>query len=89
MSRSTIITIVALVTLVGVLAWSTMRSQTVECRACVEFAGGRNCAVASAASEAEAVRSAQITACGPLTNGMNESIACGNRPVVERSCSDR
>lgn len=89
MSRSTILTAVALVTLVVVLAWSTMRSQAVECSACVEFAGGRNCAVASAASREEALRSAQITACGPLTNGMNESIACGNRPVAESSCRDR
>lgn len=89
MSRTTLLTVVALLSLVGFLAWSTMHSQVVECRACVEFAGGRNCAIASAATEAEAVRSAQITACGPLTSGMNESIACGNRPVVEQSCSPK
>lgn len=86
MSRSTIITVVGLTILVAVLAWSTLRSQAVECTVCVEFAGARNCATALAANEIEAMRSAHSTACGPVTSGMNESLACGNRAPVERSC---
>lgn len=89
MSRSTTLSLVGLLVLIAVLAWSTLRSQVVECTACVEFGGGRNCAVASAASEAEALRSAHTTACGPLTSGMNESLACGNRPPAEQSCRAR
>lgn len=86
MSRGTLITVVGLAILVAVLAWSTLRSQVVECTVCVEFAGSRNCAIATAANETEALRSAHSTACGPVTSGMNESLACGNRPPVERSC---
>ncbi|HEY0971507.1 MAG TPA: hypothetical protein VGE02_11125 [Gemmatimonadales bacterium] len=86
MSRGTIITLILFIGLGGVLLWSTLRSQTAECTVCVEFNGQRNCATASAASEDEATRSAQTTACGVLTNGMNETIACQNRPPVQRSC---
>lgn len=86
MKRGTVLTLVLFVGLGAVLLWSTLRTQSAECRVCVEFAGGRNCATASAASEEEAARSAQMTACGVLTGGMNESIACNNRPPVERSC---
>ena len=86
MSRGTIITLVLFFGLGGILLWSTLSSQTAECTVCVEFNGQRNCATASAASEQEASWSAQSTACGVLTNGMNESIACSNRPPVQRSC---
>ena len=89
MKRTTLLTVVALVGLVAVLAWSTMRSQTAECRVCVEYGNGRNCAVASAATEDEAARSAQTTACGTLASGMNESIACSNRTPVERRCTTK
>jgi hypothetical protein len=89
MKRSTLLTLVFLVGIGGVLLWSTMRSQNVECTVCMEFGGGRNCATAIAVDEAEAARSAQATACGVLTAGMNESIACANRPPVERSCRAR
>ena len=89
MSRGTIITLALFVGLGAILLWSTLRTQTAECRLCVEFGGGRNCATASAASEEEAARSAQTTACGVLANGMSETIACQAQPPVERSCRTR
>jgi hypothetical protein len=55
----------------------------------VDFGGRRNCAKASGTSEIEALRTAVATACGPVTQGMNESIACGNRPPVVRQCKTR
>lgn len=72
---------------IGYLAWSTLSAQEATCEVCVEFGGQRNCATASGADSTEASRSAQATACGPVTNGMDESIACANRiPPVTR-CS--
>jgi len=62
----------------GYLLWSTLASQHSECRVCVAFKGGRNCATASAGSRSEATRNAQTTACGVLASGMNDAIACGN-----------
>jgi hypothetical protein len=79
----------AILAFVAFLAWSTLSAQKVECDVCVEFANGRNCAVATAATEAEAVQSAQTTACGPLASGMTATIACGNTPPVRRQCRVR
>jgi hypothetical protein len=81
-----------LLVLVGIIAAGmlfyrlTMQSQTATCEVCVAFNGGQNCAKASGASEAEAARTAQTTACGVLTNGMNDAIACQSRPPVAKRC---
>ncbi len=81
-----IITIVLVVAFIVFLAWTTISAQRVECEICVEFGGQRNCASATAVTEDEAARSAQTTACGPLVRGMDDSIACSNRPPVARQC---
>lgn len=79
----------AVVAFVGVIVWNTMSSQKSECEVCVVFNGRRNCAVASAESEKDAETRAQQTACGPVSSGMNEIIACTNRPPVVRQCRTR
>lgn len=89
MKRGTLIGLIVAAIFAGFLLWSTLSAQRVDCEACVEFGGGRNCAKASGTSEDEAVRTAVSTACGPLTQGMNESIACQNRPPVVRQCKAR
>lgn len=68
------------------LAWTTLSAQKAECEVCVVFNGQRNCATASHATEDEAARSAQSTACGPVTSGMNDAIACDATPPVSRQC---
>lgn len=70
----------------GFLLWTTLSAQRVECAVTVAFNNTRNSATASAASEADATREAQTAACGPIANGMNESIACGRIPPVSRQC---
>jgi hypothetical protein len=84
--RRNLVIWLAIVAFVAYLAWATVSAQKVECEVCVEFGGGRNCATASAASEEEAARNAQTTACGPLARGMDASIACGNVAPVARRC---
>lgn len=71
---------------VAFLAWSTLSAQKVRCEVCIEFNGGRNCAIASHTTDAEAKRAAQTTACGPLTSGMNDAIACDAKPPLSASC---
>ena len=80
------IALVAVIALIAFLLWSTLASQRAECRVCVEFGGRRNCAVVSASTPEEASRSAQSTACGTLAHGMDEAIACDNRPPATREC---
>jgi hypothetical protein len=89
MKRGTLIGLVAAAIFAIFLLWSTMSAQRVDCEACVEFNGARNCAKASGTSEVEALRTAVSTACGPVASGMNESIACQNRPPVVRQCKTR
>lgn len=78
--------LIAVIALVGYLLWSTMGARRAECRVCAEFQGQRNCATATAATEKEARRSAQSTACGVIARGMDESIACSNAPPVSAEC---
>jgi len=66
--------------------WATLIAQRYECEVCVEFHRRRNCATASAISEAAAARSAQTTACGTLARGRIESAACLRTPPLERRC---
>jgi hypothetical protein len=81
-----ILVVLGVLGFVAFLAWSTVSAQKVECRVCVEFANGRNCATASGADEKTAGQSAQTTACGPLAAGMDATIACGNVVPVIRQC---
>ena len=81
-----LLTLLVVLVFAGFLLWSTLTSQRVECTVTVAFANGQNTATASASSEADAIREAQTTACGPLAQGMNESIACGRIPPISRKC---
>lgn len=89
MKRGTIITLVAIVLFGALLLFNTLSAQKVECTVCVEYNGKRNCASASHANEADARQSAQSTACGILTNGMNDAIACGRVTPVSAQCKTR
>jgi hypothetical protein len=74
---------------IGLLVWLSLSAQTTQCRVCVAYGGGRNCAIASAASTKEAARSAHTTACGTLAHGMNDAIACQNTTPMTESCRTR
>lgn len=89
MRRGTIVGLIVAAIFASFLLWSTLSAQRVSCEACIEFSGQRNCAKVSASSQAEALRAAVSTACGPVTQGMNESIACQNRPPVTQRCTTR
>jgi hypothetical protein len=85
-ARGRFLTLLVLLAFAGFLLWSTLSAQRVECSVTVEFGGRQNSGTASAASEQDATREAQTAACGPLANGMNESIACGRIPPISRRC---
>jgi hypothetical protein len=86
MKRSTIFTLLAAVAFGALLLYSTLSSQRIECTVTIDFNGRTNTATASGATEAEATKQAQSTACGPVASGMNESIACGNIVPVKKAC---
>jgi hypothetical protein len=85
-SQARLVTFLLVTAFAVFLLWSTLASQHVECTVAVAFNGRRGTATASGASESDALREAQTTACGPLAQGMNESIACGRIPPLSRQC---
>lgn len=87
MKRSTVVTIGALLVFGAFLLYSTLTSQKYSCTVSVTYLGRSGTATASAASENDAKQQAQTTACGPITSGMNESIACSNTPPSKTECT--
>ncbi len=89
MKRGTIITVLAVALFGALLLFNTLSAQKVTCDVCVEFQGRRNCASASHENEKDAKRAAQNTACGPLTSGMDQSIACDNVVPISAQCKTK
>jgi hypothetical protein len=89
MKKSTLITIAIVLGFAGLLLYSTLSAQQVECDACVTFNGKTNCAKASGVNEAEALKTAVNTACGTIAQGMDESIRCAGLPPERPVCRTR
>jgi hypothetical protein len=77
-SKTTVVSILFLLAVLGALVYSTMDLQGYSCEVCITFNGRQNCAKASGTSREEAQRTATDTACAPITGGMSETIACSN-----------
>jgi hypothetical protein len=84
--RGKLLTLLVVLAFAGFLLWSTLASQHVECTVSVVYGNDRGTGSASAVSGADAMREAQMTACGPLTQSMNDRIACSRVPPVSREC---
>lgn len=89
MKRSTIITLAIVALVIALFFYMSTASANQECRVCMEFQGRSNCATAAGSTAAEATETAHRTACGPIAVGMNETIACDNRPPVSVQCRGR
>jgi len=86
MKRSTLFTIAAVIAVMLLFFYMTTARANQECNVCVEFLGKANCANALGSTVGEATETAHRTACGPVAQGMNESIACANRAPVSVQC---
>jgi hypothetical protein len=85
-SRARLVTVIAIVAFIAFMVYSTLEVQRVECTVTVNFQGQERTATASGATEESAAEQAQTAACGPLVQGMDESIACSRRPPTSRQC---
>lgn len=85
-SRARLVTAFVIVAFISFLLYATLEVQRVECTVTVDFQGERRTATASGATEESATEQAQTAACGPLVQGMDESIACGRRPPSSVRC---
>ena len=84
--RGRMVTLLLTLLFGGFLLWSTLASQHVECTVVVAFGKDQGSGIASAASWDDAIREAQTVACGPLTQGMNDRIACSRVPPITTRC---
>ena len=89
MKRSTGITLAVIAAIIALFFYMTTARATQECNVCVEFHGRSNCATAAGRTAAEATETAHNTACGPVANGMDQTIACGNQAPVSVQCRPR
>ena len=80
MRKEVLLGVVIVVTLFGVLIYSTLqlRQHTVE--VCMSYKGRSNCSTATGTNRDEALRSATSTACGPISFGVTETIGCSRTP---------
>lgn len=85
-TRGKLLTILVIAAFAAFLLYGTLSSQKVACTVEVEFQGARNTASASAEDEKAALQRAQETACGTISTGMNDRIACSRVPPVRRTC---
>ena len=86
MKPRTLLTLAVIIIFAAFLTYTTLSAQKVTCTVCVVYNGRSNCSTASHDTEMEAAQSAQSTACGPLTGGVNDAIACGHRQPVSQTC---
>lgn len=89
MKRSTLVTLAVIAAVMALFFYMSTASANEECTVCMEFQGRSNCATAAGTTPAEATETAHRTACGPIVNGMNETIACENRAPVSAQCRTR
>lgn len=89
MKRSTWITLAVVLAIAALFFYMTTAKASQECAVCMEFRGQRNCATAVGQTEQQAREGAQTTACGPIANGMDQTIACGRTPPASVQCRTR
>ncbi len=85
-SRSKLLTVLIVAAFAAFLLYGTLSSQKVVCTVGVDFRGARNEASASAETEKDAMQRAQDTACGTISSGMDDRIACSNTVPYRRAC---
>lgn len=83
------ILILAVLLFAGFVVWGSVARVEAQCEVCVEFNGQTKCTKASGETAEAAQRAAQISACGPISSGMSESIACQNTPPKMVQCTGK
>ena len=64
----------------GYVVYSSLGLNQFRCEVCVEFQGQTACATAAGSTREEAQRTATDTACGKVSSGMTDTMACGQIP---------
>jgi hypothetical protein len=84
-----LLTIVGIVGLLAVFTYLSMSPNEVSCEVCVEFRGETECRKASGKDRMEAEAAAASTACGIISGGVTDGIACRNTVPKSVTCTGR
>jgi hypothetical protein len=76
MSRTAMLGVLFVLTVLGVLIYSTMNLAKYRVEVCVEFHGASQCRTAAGDSDEHALRAATSNACAMIASGVTDSIAC-------------
>jgi hypothetical protein len=68
------------VLVLGYLVSSSFKKQPFRCQVCITFNGRRDCGIGAAQTQAEAQRTAIMTACAQISSGVIEANQCENTP---------
>jgi len=89
-SKLKIVLVVAgVVALLGYLGHISTSGNEVSCEVCMEFRGVTECRRAAGKDRLEAEAAALSTACGLISGGVTDGIACRNTPPQSVTCEAR
>jgi hypothetical protein len=90
MSKTTkvLVTVAAVAAIFGIFTYLTMSPNEVTCEVCMEFRGNTECRKATAKTREEAEAAAASTACGLISGGVTDGIACRNAAPQRVSCTE-
>mgnify|MGYP003577002899 CR=1 FL=1 len=81
-----LLTLLGVVGFLALVIWQLTDHRQVDCNVCMEFKGQTHCALGSAPTREEAIRSGQTPACSMLASGVTESFQCSATPPISVTC---
>ena len=86
-SAKVLLTVAALVALLGIFTYLTMSPNEVTCEVCMEFRGATECRKATAKTREEAEVAAASTACSLISGGVTDGMACRSATPQKVLCT--
>ena len=86
MKWSSWVSLVALVLVIGVVVYSSLRIGGVRCEVCVEFRGREACRAVDGQAEDETRRAGVTNACAMLASGVTDTMACERTTPTKADC---
>jgi hypothetical protein len=86
MKWSSWVSLVALVLVIGVVVYSSLRIGGVRCEVCVEFRGREACRAVDGQAEDETRRAGVTNACAMLASGVTDTMACERTTPTKAAC---
>jgi hypothetical protein len=84
-----LLTVGGIVGLLVIFTYLSMSPNEVSCEACIEFHGNTECRKASGKDQMEAETAAVSTACGIISGGVTDGIACRNTVPKSVTCTSK